>query len=73
MLYAGLHRISTTIREGAFGSVVIAGGVNEVVSDLVLWEPKHGKRSLGGLVRRVNFRSAGGGHLGPQRLLACRQ
>ena len=25
---------------------------NEVVSDLVLWEPKHGKRSVGGQTRR---------------------
>ena len=34
------------------GSAVIAGGVNiEVVRDLVLWEPKHGKRNAGGQAR----------------------
>ena len=35
------------LERGALGSVVIAGGSkNEVVCDLVLWEPKHGKRSV---------------------------
>ena len=42
MLHAGLPRISTTISGHCWRSK------NEVVSDLVLWEPKHGKRSAGG-------------------------
>ena len=46
MLYAGLPRISTTIRERRLRfSVHCWRRKNEVVSDLVLWEPKHGKRS----------------------------
>ena len=37
------------LERGALGSVVIAGrGKNEVVSNLVLWELKHGKRSVKG-------------------------
>ena len=38
------------LERGTLGSVVIAGGVKkkkEVVNDLVLWKPKHGKRSVG--------------------------
>ena len=49
MLYAGLPRISTTIRErGLRFSGHCWRSENEVVSDVVLWEPKHGKRSVGG-------------------------
>ena len=34
---------------GALGSAVIAGGVKmKLLAILVLWEPKHGKRSVGG-------------------------
>ena len=38
---------------GALGSVVIdwGGGGDKVVSDLVVWESKHGKRSVGGQAR----------------------
>ena len=49
VLYAGLPVISTTV------SLRFSGhcwrSKNEVVSDLVLWEPKHGKRSVGGQPR----------------------
>ena len=52
VLSAGLPRISTTIRERRLG---FSGhrwrSKNEVASDLVLSEPKHGKRSVGGQVR----------------------
>ena len=35
------------LERGSFGSAVIAGEIRkEVVSDLVLWEPQHGKRSI---------------------------
>ena len=50
VLYAGLSRISTTIRERHLRfSCHCWRSNNEVVSDLVLWEQKHGKRSVGGL------------------------
>ena len=40
------------VERGALGSAVFVGGSwNEVVNDLVLWEPKHGKRSVGGQTR----------------------
>ena len=42
---------------------------NEVVSDLVLWEPKRGKRNVRGQARTFCW-SAGGGHGGPQRQCA---
>ena len=49
VLYAGLPRISTTIRERRLRfSRHYWGSINEVSNDLVLWEPKHGKRSVGG-------------------------
>ena len=49
--YAGLPRISTTIRERRFWfSGHCCGSKNEVVSDSVLWEPKHGKRRVGGQI-----------------------
>ena len=45
----GLPRISTTIRERR---LTFSGHCwrsrDEVVSDLVLWEPKHGKRNVRG-------------------------
>ena len=48
-LYAGLPRISTTIKEK---NLRFSGhcwtSKNEVPSDVVLWEPKHGKRNVGG-------------------------
>ena len=48
----GLPRISTTIRERCLRfSVHCWRNKNEVLSDLVLWEPKHGKRSVGGQAR----------------------
>ena len=49
VLYTGLPRISTTIRErrNRFRGHCWRSK-NEVVSDLVLWEPKHGERSIGG-------------------------
>ena len=51
-LYAGLPRISTTIRERRLRfSGHFWRSRNEVVRDLVLWEPKHGKRSVGGQAR----------------------
>ena len=46
--YAGLPRISTTIREKPLRfSGHCWRSKNEIVSDLVLWERKHGKRSIG--------------------------
>ena len=40
------------LQRGPLGSVVIAGGVkNGVVSNLVLWELKHGKNNVGGQAR----------------------
>ena len=49
MLHAGLPRVSTIIRERRLRfSGHCWRSRNEVVSDLVLWEPKHGKRSVGG-------------------------
>ena len=48
VLYAGLPRISTTIRERCLRySSHCWRSKNEVVSDLVSWEPKHCKRSVG--------------------------
>ena len=48
VFYAGLPRISTTIteRRPRF-SGHCRRSKNEVVGDLVLWEPKHGKRGAG--------------------------
>ena len=52
VLYAGLPRISTSIRERLLRfSRHCWRGKNDVVSDLALWEPKHGKRSVGGQAR----------------------
>ena len=52
VLYAGLPRTVTTIRERHLRfSGHCWGSKNEVVSDLVLWEPKQGKRSIGGQAR----------------------
>ena len=52
VLYARLTWISTTIRERRLRfSGHCWRSKNEVISDLVLWEPKHGKRSLGGQAR----------------------
>ena len=52
VLYAGIARISTTIRQRRLRfSGHCWRSENEVVSDLVLWEPKHGKRSVGGQAR----------------------
>ena len=52
VLYAGLPRISTTIREGRLRfSGHCWRSKNEVVSDLVLWEPKLDKRNVGGQAR----------------------
>ena len=49
VLYAGLPRISTTIRESRLRfSGHCWRSKNEVVSSLVLCEPKHDKRSVGG-------------------------
>ena len=51
VVYAGLPRISTTIRERRRRfSGHCSRSQNEVVSDLVLWEPKHDKRSVRGQV-----------------------
>ena len=56
VLYAGLPRISTTLRERRLRfSGHCWRSKYEVVSDLVLWEPKHGKRSVGGQARILNF------------------
>ena len=49
MLYAGLPRISTTVKERRLRlSSLCFRSKSEVVGDLVLWEPKHGKRNVGG-------------------------
>ena len=67
VIYAGLPRISTTIGERRLRfSGHCWRSTNEVVSDLVSCEPKHGKRSVGGQARTF----VGGGHRGLQRLLA---
>ena len=52
VLCAGLPWISTTVRERRLRfSGHCWRNKNEVVSDLVLWEPKHDKRSVGGQAR----------------------
>ena len=52
VLYAGLPRISTTIREKRLRfSGHCWRSKNEAISNLVLWEPKHGKRSVRGQAR----------------------
>ena len=52
VLYAGLPRISITIRERRLRfSGHCWRSRDKVVSDLLLWEPKHGKRSVGGQAR----------------------
>ena len=52
VLFAGLPRISTTIRERYLSfSGHCWKSETEVVSDLVLREPKHGERSVGGQAR----------------------
>ena len=43
---------------------------NEVVHDLVLWEPKHGERSVGGQARTFVDLLEVDTQRGPQRLLA---
>ena len=48
---AGYLRSRQQIARGALGSVVIVGGLKNVGSDLILLEPKHGKRSVGGQAR----------------------
>ena len=49
------------LERGALGSAVIAGGVKvKFVTDLVLWEPKHGRKSVGGQARTLFCRSSGG-------------
>ena len=49
VLYARLPRISTAISERCLRfRGHCQRSKHEVVSDLVLWEPKHGKRSVGG-------------------------
>ena len=54
VLYAGLPRISTTIRERRLRfNGHCWRSKNEVVSDLVLWEPKHGKRNVGRQARTL--------------------
>ena len=52
MLFAGLPRISNTMgkRRLRFSGHCWMSK-NEVVSDLVLWKPKHGKKSVGGQAR----------------------
>ena len=51
-LYGGLPRISSTTWERRLWfSGHCWRSKNEVVSDLVLWEPKHSKRSVGGHAR----------------------
>ena len=51
-LVVRLPRFSTTIRKRRHRfSVHCWRSKNEVASDLVLWEPKHGKRSVGGQAR----------------------
>ena len=69
-LRAGLPRISTTITERRLRfSGHCWRSKNKAVSDLVSWEPMHGKRSVGGQVH-IFCSSAGGGHWDLQRLLA---
>ena len=52
VLYAGLPRISTTIRERRLRfSGHCWRSKHEVVSDLALWESKQGKRNVGGQAR----------------------
>ena len=54
VLYAGLPRISTTVQERRLRFTGHCWKIkNEVVRDLVLWEPKHGKRSIGGRARTI--------------------
>ena len=48
VLYAGLPRILTTIREKRLRFSGHCWRSKNEVSDLVLWEPNHGKRSVGG-------------------------
>ena len=49
VFYVGLPRITTTVRERRLRfSGHCWNSKNKVVSDLVLLEPKHGKRSVGG-------------------------
>ena len=53
VLYAGLPRISTTIRERRLRfSGHCWRSKYEVVSDLVLWEPKYDRKSVGGQAGR---------------------
>ena len=71
VLYAGLARISTTIRERLLSFKGHCWrSKNEVVSDLVLWEPKHSKRSVGG--QALTFVDLLEADVGVPRLLACR-
>ena len=52
MLYAGFPRISIILRERRLRfSDHCWRSKNEVVSDLVLWKLKHGKRSVRGQTR----------------------
>ena len=52
VLYVGLPRILTTFRERRLRfSGHCRRSKNEVVSDLALWEPKYGKRRVGGQAR----------------------
>ena len=52
VLHAGIPRILTTIRERCSRfSGHCWRSINEVVSDLVLWELEHGKRSVRGQAR----------------------
>ena len=48
VLYARLPRISTTVRERCLRFSGHCWRSKNEVSDLVLWEPKLGKRSIGG-------------------------
>ena len=48
VLYAELPRISTTVRERCLRFSCHCWRSKNDVSDLVLWEPKDGKRSAGG-------------------------
>ena len=48
VLYAGLLRISTTVRERRLRFRGHCWSSKNQVSGLVLWEPNHGKRSVGG-------------------------
>ena len=52
VLYAGLPRVPATVRDRRLRfSGHCWRSTNEAVSDLVLWESKHGKRSVGGQAR----------------------